>query len=78
MFKIWQESQSAVTLYCVFTCNESKKEGKEQESIQPSTTPDAGHQWESDNFSKRHHKREQKGQPPPPAGYHKEPTNMRA
>ena len=29
---------------------ESKKEGKYQESIQSSTTPDPGYQWESDNF----------------------------
>ena len=25
---------------------QSKKEGKDQESIQPSTTPDPGYQWE--------------------------------
>ena len=30
--------------------NESKKESKDQESIQSSTTPDPGYQWESDNF----------------------------
>ena len=77
MSKIWPGSQSVVTLYCVVTCSESKREGKEQESIQSSTTPDAGNQWESDNFSIRHHKREPRGQPPPPAGYHKEPTNRR-
>ena len=41
----------------------SKKEGKYQESIQPSTTPDPGYQWESDNFTIRHHKREPRGQP---------------
>ena len=34
--------------------NESKKEGKEQESIQSSTTPDLGYQSESDNFTVRH------------------------
>ena len=28
----------------------SKKEGKDQESIQSSTTPDPGYQWESDNL----------------------------
>ena len=33
------------------------KEGKNQESIQSSTTPDPGHQLESDNFTIRHHKR---------------------
>ena len=42
---------------------ESKKEGKDQESIQSSTTPDPGHQWENDNASTRHHKREPRGQP---------------
>ena len=29
---------------------QSKKMGKDQESIQSSTTPDPGYQWESDNF----------------------------
>ena len=32
-----------------------KKEGKDQESIQSSTTPDPGHEWESDNFTIKHH-----------------------
>ena len=44
---------------------QSKKEGKDQESIQSSTTPDQGYQWESDNVTIRHHKRELKGQPFP-------------
>ena len=30
---------------------QSKKEGKDQESIQSSTTPDPGYQWESDNVT---------------------------
>ena len=34
-----------------------KKEGKDQESIQSSTTPDPGCQWESDNVTIRHHKK---------------------
>ena len=38
--------------------NESKKEGKDQESIQSSTTPDQGYQWESDNVTIIRHKRE--------------------
>ena len=38
--------------------HKSKKEGKDQESIQSSITPDPGYQWESDNFTIRHHKRE--------------------
>ena len=29
----------------------SKKEGRDQESIQSSTTPDPGYQWESDNVT---------------------------
>ena len=48
-----------------FNANKSKKEGKDQESIQSSTTPDPGCQWESDNFTIRHHKREPRGQPFP-------------
>ena len=43
----------------------SKKEGRDQESIQSSTIPDPGYQWESDNFTIRHHKREPRGQPFP-------------
>ena len=30
----------------------SKKEGTDQESMQPSTTPDPGSKWESDNFAR--------------------------
>ena len=36
------------------------KKGKDQESIQSSTTPDPVYRWESDNFTIRHHKREPK------------------
>ena len=43
----------------------SKKEDKDQESIQSSTTSDPEYQWESDNFTIRHHKREPRGQPFP-------------
>ena len=43
----------------------SKKEDKDQESIQSSTRPDPGYQWESDNVTIRHHKREPRGQPFP-------------
>ena len=42
-----------------------KKEGKDQESIQSSTSSDPGYQWESDNITIRHHKREPRGQPFP-------------
>ena len=44
---------------------QSKKDGKDQESIQSSTTPDPGYQWESDNFTIRKHKREPRGHPFP-------------
>ena len=40
-----------------------RKKGMYQESIQSSTTPVPGYQWESDNFKIRHHKREPRGQP---------------
>ena len=36
--------------------NKSKKEGKDQESIQSSTAPDPGYQWESDNFKTKNSK----------------------
>ena len=38
---------------------------KDQESIQSSTTPDTGYQWESDKLTVRNHKREPRGQPFP-------------
>ena len=41
---------------------QSKKDGKDQESIQSSTTPDPGYQWESNKLTVRHHKRELRGQ----------------
>ena len=43
----------------------SKKEGKDQESIQSSTISDPGYQWKSDNVTIRHHKRKLRGQPFP-------------
>ena len=53
-------------VWCNFTKHqESKKEGKGQESIQSSTTPDLGYQRESDSVTIRHHKREPRGQPFP-------------
>ena len=45
--------------------NQGKKEGKDQESIQSSTSSDPGYQWEIDNYTIRHHKREPRGQPFP-------------
>ena len=38
---------------------------RHQESIQSSTTPDPGYQWESDKLTVRRHKREPIGQPFP-------------
>ena len=40
----------------------SKIDGKDQESIQSSITPDRGYQWESNKLTIRHHKREPRGQ----------------
>ena len=34
----------------------STKEGKDQESMQSSTTPDPGYQWESNKLTIGHHK----------------------
>ena len=51
------------------------KEGKDQELIQFSTAPDPGYQWESDNVTIRHPKREPRGQPFPsrsPQGINKQ------
>ena len=47
---------------CQFDHNIFKKGGKDQESIQLSITPGPGYQWESDNLTIRHHKREPNGQ----------------
>ena len=44
---------------------QSKKEGKDQESIQSITEPDPGYQWESDNVTNTHQKRESRGLPYP-------------
>ena len=52
----------------------SKKEGKDQESIQSSTTPDPGYQLESDIHTIRHNKREPRVSPYP-AGDHKASIN---
>ena len=57
------------------TIIQSKKKGKDQESIQSSTTPDPGYQWESGNCTIGHHKRELRGQPFPsrwPQGINKQ------
>ena len=49
----------------LFPFKKRKKEGKCQESIQSSTTHDQKYQWESDNVTISHHKREPRGQPFP-------------
>ena len=41
---------------------QSKKDVKDQESIQSSTTPDPGYQWESNKLTVRNHNRELKDQ----------------
>ena len=64
-------SHSVMGLSAICGCDiswsysEIKKEGKDQESIQSSTTSDPGYQWESDNVAIRHHKREPRDQPFP-------------
>ena len=57
----------------VSVTRKSKKKGKYQDSIHSSTTPDPGYQWESDNFTIRHHKQE-----PFSAGDHKASINRPA
>ena len=49
----------------VTVLSQSKKGGKNQESIQSSTTPDQNTTWESDKNTIKHHKREPRGQPFP-------------
>ena len=51
------------TVFCLIL--KVRKKGKEQESIQSSTTFDPEYQWERNNFTTRHNKREPKGQPFP-------------
>ena len=48
-----------LSLYSVIVSGAMKvsKGCKDQESIQSSTTPDPGYQWESKKFTVRHHKR---------------------
>ena len=41
---------------------QSKKDGKDQESIQSSTTPDPGYLWKSNKLTASHHKRELRSQ----------------
>ena len=48
-------------IYCRYIIK-SKKDGKDQESIHSSTTPDPGYQWESNKLTVRHHRRELRSQ----------------
>ena len=57
--------QCNISYNVLHVSRQSKKEGKDQELIQSSTTPVPGYQWESDNLTIRHHKREPRGQPFP-------------
>ena len=55
--------------------DQSKLGCKDQESIQSSTTPGPGYQWESDQLTVGHYKREPRGQPFPsrrPQGTYKQ------
>ena len=61
----WQNVQIAGKIWRQIQVKQSKKLGKDQESIQSSTRPDPGYQWESNNVTIRHHKREPRGQPFP-------------
>ena len=73
----WLDTRSMDDRIYVYRWPQSKKKGKDQESIQSSTTPDTGYQWESDNFTIRHHKRDQEVSPFR-AGDHKASINIRA
>ena len=63
-----------ITLHVIYSKG-SKKEDRSQESIQSSTTPDPGYQWESDNVTIRHRK-ESQDVSPLPAGDHKASTDV--
>ena len=54
--------QSVIPFSMMNTYYKCNKDGKDQESLQSSTTPDPGYQWENDNVTTRHHKREPRGQ----------------
>ena len=63
---LFSELLQSVIPFCTMNAYyKSNKEGKDQESLQSSTTPDPGYQWENDNVTTRHHKREPRGQPFP-------------
>ena len=57
--------QYSLSKHMFLEATESKYGCKDQESIQSSTTPDQGYQWEIDKLKVRHHKREPRGKPFP-------------
>ena len=60
---LFSELLQAVIPFCMMnTYYKSDKDGKDQESLQSSTIPDPGYQWENDNVTTRHHKRGLRGQ----------------
>ena len=69
--------ENAILLFMSAAYIQSKKEGKDQESIQSSTTPDPGYPWESNKLTIRHHKESQEVSPFP-AGDHKATINRPA
>ena len=62
----------------VCKCVKSNKEGKDQESIQSSTTPDPGYQWKSNTSSQLEITNESQEVSPFPAGDHNATINRRA
>ena len=58
----YQLSQRSESNYIGDWLIQSKKDGKNQESIPSSTTPDPGYKWESNKLTARHHKRELRNQ----------------
>ena len=80
MYQMWSKLQNCL---CIFffsqLCNikKSKKGCNDQESIQSSTTPDPGYQWESDKLTADTTNESQEVSPFP-AGDHKAHINRRA
>ena len=62
-------SYMSFLLKCIYMSSPGERQCKlgckDQESIQFSTTPYPGYQWESDKLTVRHHKREPIDQPFP-------------
>ena len=69
-------SANAKWSFLIVGVYKSKKEGKDQEWIQSSTTPDPGYQWESDITLDITNESQEVS--PFPAGDHKASTNRQA